>query len=295
MKKILSILSDIFVGVFQIAGLALHVYTIVMLYGLYGVFIAIIALFLPIISEIFCFFKSIAISNSILNNYTASVFILTGSLILSCICNILVEYLDKKEVEQMENKENNVQEDIEISGTDFDTMFANMDILELEDIVRNKKEQYRPEVYSIACKQFTERYNADPYIIEHANVEDVLQQIDNKRQRPMKWYYWLISVWIPVSIISIIFDLISAYENSFVLYADLILIAILVSSEIFIIQKKKLGLWFLCSFFIIEIIFKIFFAFIGQSAELLGSVLGFLVFTVLNYIYFYKRWHLFKD
>lgn len=134
---------------------------------------------------------------------------------------------------------------VENKVEDFDELFANMDILELEDIVRNKQSEYKPEVFTIACKHFFERYNSDPDIIIRANAKKVIGEIDSAREMPMNWYCWLIYGWIPLSILRLFIDLCTVIDYELLLAFDLILIGLLISSDILITQKRKLAYGFL--------------------------------------------------
>ncbi len=74
MDKIFSFIATILYSILQVGGVALHLYTILMVVGMHGFGWGIIAFCLPIASEIYCFFASLAITNDFWNTY--SVFIL---------------------------------------------------------------------------------------------------------------------------------------------------------------------------------------------------------------------------
>ena len=74
MKKILLNISafvyTILIFAIKFGGVALHLYTVLIILGMHGFLWAVLAFCLPIASQIYCFIASIAISGYFLNTYT---------------------------------------------------------------------------------------------------------------------------------------------------------------------------------------------------------------------------------
>lgn len=74
MKKILisilTIISTICLFTVQFGGVALHLYTVILILAMHGFLFAVLAFCLPIASQIYCFIASIVISGYFLNTYT---------------------------------------------------------------------------------------------------------------------------------------------------------------------------------------------------------------------------------
>ena len=178
---------------------------------------------------------------------------------------------------------------------ELEERFANMDILELEDIVRNKKNEYTEEAYSTAVKQFQKRYNENPNIILQSSVEkeaqDLLDEIDKKRNPSLKWYCFLIYFWIPLCVVNGLGSVSTVHQSNAGTPVVYMLVALEISlallSEIFIVKKKRVGLWFFLAFLSFD-----WFCFLVSGQ--MTSVFSIAIFTVLNTLYFYKRKHLFK-
>lgn len=169
--------------------------------------------------------------------------------------------------------------------------FSNMDILELEDIVRNKKSEYTEEAYTIASEQFRKRYNDNPDIIfqtsEQKANEEILDEIDKRRNPPMKWYYWLICVWLPITLLKLLSITFSAEAVFATQVIGIIESVCVVASEILLIQKKKIGVYIFLGIISLEVI----------GFLLLSSILEAVIyacFVGLNCVYFNKRKHLFS-
>lgn len=169
--------------------------------------------------------------------------------------------------------------------------FSNMDILELEDIVRNKKSEYTEEAYTIASEQFRKRYNDNPDIIFQASEqkanEEILDEIDKRRNPPMKWYYWLIFAWIPASMLNLFSIIISPETGVVAKIIDAIEIAFFLASEILIIKKKKFGINIFLAILSLEALASLY---LGNATVAFVSA----IFILLNWIYFNKRKHLFN-
>jgi hypothetical protein len=169
--------------------------------------------------------------------------------------------------------------------------FANMDILELEDIIRNKKNEYTEEAYAIASEQFNKRYKANPDIIFQAGTEkateEILDEIDKKRNPPMKWYWWIICIYIPATILNLC-SLFVLPESGFVSkYIYAIEVGFLVASEFLIIKRKKLGVNIFLVILSLEALALL------SLAEVWAAIAN-AIFIALNWVYFNRRKHLFN-
>lgn len=169
--------------------------------------------------------------------------------------------------------------------------FSNMDILELEDIVRNKKSEYTEEAYTIASEQFRKRYNDNPNIIFQASEEkaneEILDEIDKRRNPTMKWYYWVIYGFIPLSLLNLLSISLgdeAVFLTKLVGFSEIICLII---SEVLLIRKNKVGVYIFLSILLLETL----------GALLLFGVFSSIVyatFVALNWVYFNKRKHLFN-
>lgn len=68
--NILTFMSSICLLTVQFGGVALHLYTVLLILGMHGFLLAVLAFCLPIASQIYCFIASIVISGYFLNTYT---------------------------------------------------------------------------------------------------------------------------------------------------------------------------------------------------------------------------------
>lgn len=164
--------------------------------------------------------------------------------------------------------------------------FAQMDIIELEDIIKNKKEEYTPEAYSIACDQFTRRYEGNPdLIIQEAKekaAKNILNEIEKELNPPMKWYYFLIWFSIPCSILNLFTSI-----NPEVPIITYLFITALIIAEVFLIQKKRAGIYIFLSLLLIDTI-----SYLSIPDTVLCITYG--IYLIINIIYFNNRKHLFK-
>ena len=67
---ILSFMSTICLLTVQFGGIALHLYTVILILLMHGFGFAVLAFCLPVVSQIYCFIASIVISGYFLNTYT---------------------------------------------------------------------------------------------------------------------------------------------------------------------------------------------------------------------------------
>jgi len=161
-----------------------------------------------------------------------------------------------------------------------------MDILELEDLIKNKREEYTPEAYSIACEQFTQRYEGNPeLIIQEAKekaAKNILNEIEKEVNPSMKWYYFLIWFSIPCSILNLFSSI-----NPEVPIITYLFITALIITEVFLIQKKRTGIYIFLSLLLIDTISYL-------SIPDIALCVAYGIYLIINIIYFNNRKHLFN-
>jgi len=87
----MKLLKLMFVGL-QVIGAGIHIWTLLIIYNIYGFFGAVVSLFMPVISQIYLFIISWKISGTFLTQYNLVIIVYIFSFI---VWYILVAFLSK--------------------------------------------------------------------------------------------------------------------------------------------------------------------------------------------------------